>query len=132
MGQKTSSKGQIAIPYLENGATPPGQHPTGNFFNTNSQKEIIEAFKKIFESIQGTQKNEITTTASTAPTVAISSSEQNRLSITAIVESGAWSSKICIREITDTNNSTCKSPSYGNRKLLLNDGTNAYHRIASC
>ncbi|PIT65789.1 hypothetical protein BHC56_10225 [Snodgrassella alvi] len=91
---------------MENGATPPGQHPTGNFFNTNSQKEIIEAFKKIFESIQGTQKNEITTTASTAPTVAISSSEQNRLSITAIVESAAWSSKICILEITDTNNST--------------------------
>ena len=42
------------------------------------------------------------------------------------MESGAWSSKICIREITDTNNSTCKSPSYGNRKLLLNDGTNTY------
>ena len=126
LGQKDTSKSKIAIPYLENGATPPGEHPVGNFFNANTQEEIINAFGKIFESINGSQDSQITTTTSTAPTVAISSSEQNHLSITATVESGAWSSKICIRKITDTNDSKCAQPSYSNRQLLLNDGTTTY------
>ena len=126
LGQKDTSKSKIAIPYLENGATPPGEHPVGNFFNANTQEEIINAFGKIFESINGSQDSQTTTTTSTAPTVAISSSEQNHLSITATVESGTWSSKICIRKITDTNDSKCAQPSYGNRQLLLNNGTNTY------
>ena len=126
LGQKDTSKSKIAIPYLENGATPPGEHPVGNFFNANTQEEIINAFGKIFESINGSQDSQTTTTTSTAPTVAISSSEQNHLSITATVESGAWSSKICIRKITDTNDSKCAQPSYSNRQLLLNDGTTTY------
>ena len=121
LGQKHNNIGNIAIDYLENGAM-----PAGNFFNTNSQKEIIDAFGKIFESIKGSQETTTTTTTSTAPTVAVSSSEQNHLSITATVESGTWSSKICIRKITDTNDSKCAQPSYGNRQLLLNNGTNTY------
>ena len=121
LGQKTNNKGNIAIEYLENGAI-----PASNFHNTNSQKEIIEAFGKIFESIKGSQETTTTTTTSTAPTVAISSSDQNHLSITATVESGTWSSKLCIRKITDTNDSKCAQPSYGNRQLLLNNGTNTY------
>ena len=121
LGLKNSQKGKIAIPYLENGAM-----PAGNFFNANSQNEIIEAFSKIFESIKGSQNTTTTTTVTTAPTVAISSSEQNHLSITATTESGAWSSKLCIRQITDANKSDCVQPSYGNRQLLLNDGTKTY------
>ena len=121
LGQKHNSIGNIAIDYLENGAM-----PAGNFFNANSQKEIIEAFSKIFESIKGSQDTTTTTTVSTAPTVAISSSTQNHLSITATTESGAWSSNLCIRQITDDNNAKCAQPSYGNRQLLLNDGTNTY------
>ena len=121
LGLKNNSIGNIAIDYLENGAM-----PAGNFFNANSQKEILEAFNKIFESIKGSQKTTTITSISTAPAVAISSSEQNHLSITATTESGAWGSKLCIRKITDNNNSKCVQPSYGNRQLLLNNGTNTY------
>ncbi|NUF78689.1 hypothetical protein GY065_07170 [Snodgrassella sp. ESL0323] len=121
LGQKHNSIGNTAIDYLENGAM-----PAGNFYNANSQNEILEAFGKIFESIKGSQQATTTTTTSTAPSVAISSSEQNQLSITAITESGAWSSKLCIRKITDNNSSQCAQPSYGNRQLLLNNGTNTY------
>jgi type IV pilus assembly protein PilY1 len=128
LGQKTSTKGQIAIPYLENGATPSGEYPSGNFFNTNSQEDIIYAFTKIFELIKGSSETTTTTTTSTAPTVAISRSESNNISITAIVESGAWSSKICIRKIDkDKTNKECTAqPSFNNRQLLLNDGTRTY------
>ncbi|PIT30502.1 hypothetical protein BGI37_00230, partial [Snodgrassella alvi] len=122
LGQKTNAKGQIAIPYLENGAM-----PSSNFFNTNSQTEIIKAFKDIFESIKGSSETTTTTTTSTAPTVAISRSESNNISITATVESGAWSSKICIRKIKDKTNNECTAqPSFNNRQLLLNDGTRTY------
>ncbi|PIT09983.1 hypothetical protein BGI30_06880 [Snodgrassella alvi] len=122
LGQKTNANGQIAIPYLENGAM-----PSSNFFNTNSQTEIIKAFKDIFESIKGSSETTTTTTTSTAPTVAISRSESNNISITATVESGAWSSKICIRKIKDKTNNECTAqPSFNNRQLLLNNGTRTY------
>lgn len=122
LGQKNSTIGKVAIPYLENGAM-----PSSNFFNTNSQKEIVQAFEKIFESIKGASKTTTTTTTSTAPTVAISSSEQDKISIVAMVESGSWSSKICIRQITDKTNNACSSqPSFNNRQLLLNDGSKTY------
>ena len=115
-----------AIEYLKNGATPSGEAPTGNFYNANNQEEISAAFKNIFETIFAEKNTTNTTTTSTAPTVAISSSTQNHLSITATTESGAWSSNLCIRQITDDNNAKCAQPSYGNRQLLLNDGTNTY------
>ncbi|PIT52399.1 hypothetical protein BHC44_09275 [Snodgrassella alvi] len=122
LGQKTNAKGQIAIPYLENGAM-----PSGNFFNTNSQAEIVDAFEKIFQSIKGDSETNTTTTTATAPTVAISQSERGKISITAMVESGSWSSKICIREIKDKTNNACSAqPSFNNRQLLLNDGTHTY------
>ena len=115
-----------AIEYLKNGATPSGEAPIGNFYHANNQEEISAAFKNIFETIFAEKNTTNTTTTSTAPTVAISSSTQNHLSITATTESGAWSSNLCIRQITDDNNAKCAQPSYGNRQLLLNDGTNTY------
>ncbi|PIT17353.1 hypothetical protein BGI32_02835 [Snodgrassella alvi] len=122
LGQKTNAKGQIAIPYLENGAM-----PSGNFFNANSQKEIVGAFEEIFKSIKGESETNTTTTTATAPTVAISQFERGKISITAMVESGSWSSKICIREIKDKTNNACSAqPSFNNRQLLLNDGTHTY------
>jgi type IV pilus assembly protein PilY1 len=123
LGQKTSNLGKKAIPYLENGAM-----PTGNFFNTNTKAEIQEAFQKIFESIKGSSETTTTTTTSTAPTVAVSRSESDNISITAIIESGAWSSKICIRKIDKNkkDNECTAQPSFNNRQLLLNDGTRTY------
>ncbi|PIT58513.1 PilC/PilY family type IV pilus protein [Snodgrassella alvi] len=128
LGQKNSDLGKKAIPFMENGATPPGHYPVGNFFNTNTQAQIKEAFQKIFESIKGSSETTTTTTTSTAPTVAVSRSESNNISITAIIESGAWSSKICIRKIDkDKKDNECTAqPSFNNRQLLLNDGTRTY------
>ena len=114
---------KIAREYLEKGAMPAdGKHN----YNANSQENIIQAFKDIFDNIKGVTETTNTTSTATAPTVAISSSEQDNLSITAIIESGTWGSKLCIRRITDTNDSKCAQPSYGNRKLLLNNGTETY------
>ena len=114
---------KIAREYLEKGAMPAdGKHN----YNANSQENIIQSFKDIFDNIKGVTETTNTTSTATAPTVAISSSEQDNLSITAIIESGTWGSKLCIRRITDTNDSKCAQPSYGNRKLLLNNGTETY------
>ncbi|WP_239372538.1 PilC/PilY family type IV pilus protein [Snodgrassella gandavensis] len=128
LGEKNSKLGKLAIPYLENGAQP-GPN-AGHFFNTNSQEEIEEAFKKIFESIKGSVETSTTNTTATAPTVAVSRSEQSNLSITAMIESGSWSTKLCIRpiedETTDKTNNKCVEPSFNNRRLLLNDGTQTY------
>ncbi|WP_239323532.1 PilC/PilY family type IV pilus protein [Snodgrassella gandavensis] len=122
LGQKDSKLGRLAIPYLENGAM-----PSGNFFNANSQKEIMDAFAKIFASIHGNSETITTITSATAPTVAISQSRWGKISITATTESGSWSSKICIRQITDKVNKECTAqPSFNNRQLLLNDGTHTY------
>ncbi|NUE67212.1 PilC/PilY family type IV pilus protein [Snodgrassella sp. ESL0253] len=128
LGEKNSKLGKLAIPYLENGAQP-GPN-AGHFFNTNTQKEIEEAFKKIFESIKGSAETSTTNTTATAPTVAVSRSDQSNLSITAMIESGSWSTKLCIRPIKDKadekNNNKCVEPSFNNRQLLLHDGTKTY------
>ncbi|PIT15347.1 PilC/PilY family type IV pilus protein [Snodgrassella alvi] len=126
LGQKDSELGKGAIPYLKNGAQP----SAGHFFNTNSQQEIKDAFNKIFESIKGSAETSTTNTTATAPTVAVSRSEQSNLSITAMIESGSWSTKLCIRPIEDktddTTNNKCAEPSFNNRQLLLHDGTKTY------
>ncbi|PIT56537.1 PilC/PilY family type IV pilus protein [Snodgrassella alvi] len=121
LGEKNTNLGKKAIPYLENGAA-----PHGNFFNANSHAEIQEAFKKIFESIKGSSETSTTNTTATAPTVAVSRSDLSNLSITAMIESGSWSTKLCIRSLDDKANNKCAEPSFNNRQLLLHDGTKTY------
>ncbi|WP_275415199.1 PilC/PilY family type IV pilus protein [Snodgrassella gandavensis] len=122
LGERNSNLGRLAIPYLENGAT-----PSTNFYNTNSQAEVMDAFAKIFESIKGSSETITITSTSTAPAVAVSQSDRGKISITAITESGSWGSKICIRQITDKVNKECTGqPSFNNRQLLLNDGSQTY------
>ncbi|MGE9548534.1 PilC/PilY family type IV pilus protein [Snodgrassella sp. CS2] len=122
-----------AIKYLLNGASPkPDYDPKTNpnaryFFNANSLQEINEAFKKIFEEIKGKTTTTTVNVTTTAPTVGVSSTTTNNAVIVAQVETGDWSSKICIHKKDDTDFSTCEvQPGYANRQLLLNDGTNTY------
>lgn len=129
LGQRNTNEAKIAIPYLENAATPSGEYnettnPDGRFFNANSRDEIISAFEKIFKTIKGEMTASTIQTTTTAPTVAISNTNLSNLSITAKVETGSWSSRICIYDInTKNDSSSCPmQPTYGNRQLLLNDG----------
>ena len=133
LGQRNTNEAKIAIPYLENGATPSGEfneknNPKGRFFNANSRDEIISAFDKIFKTIKGEMTASTIQTTTTAPTIAISNTSIGNLSITAKVETGAWSSRICISDLNKKNNNdTCPmQPSFDNRQLLLNDGKNTY------
>lgn len=134
LGQRDTNDAKIAIPYLENAATPSGEYnpktnPLGRFFNANSRSEIIAAFDQIFKTIKSETSSSTIQTTTVAPTVAISNTATNDISITAKVESGSWSSQICINELNTKSNqsNTCnKQPYYKNRKLLLNDGTNTY------
>ena len=137
LGQRATNEAKIAIPYLENAATPSGEyHPTSNpdgrFFNANSRSEIISAFDKIFKTIKSEISSATIQSTTIAPTVAISNTLTNDVSITAKVESGTWSSKICINDLNEKRNQpdNCnKQPSYHNRKLLIHDGqtTHLYH-----
>lgn len=134
LGQRTTNEAKMAIPYLENAATPSGEYnpktnPAGRFFNANSRSEIISAFDNIFKTIKSEISSATIQTTTIAPTVAISNTISNDMSITAKVESGTWSSKICIHDLNDASaqsNSCDKQPSYNNRKLLLNDGHKTY------
>lgn len=133
---KDDDRDDRAYFYLENGATPKGLHPKGNFFNANSRDEIIEAFKTIFDKINGEVKTDVINVTTNAPSMGISSSSTNDLGITAKIETGNWSSQICIHDLTNKNSkdkgqtvdkNDCKvQPSFTNRKLLINNGKTTY------
>lgn len=134
LGNKALSAMQkTAHTYLRNGASPkPDYDPITNpdakyFFNANSKQDILKAFKNIFEEIKGKTSTTIKNVTSTAPTVAITGGSSGDSTITALVETGGWSSKICIHTKNDTNKTSCnRQPTYGNRKLLLNNGQETY------
>ena len=134
LGQRNTNEAKIAIPYLENAATPSGEYnektnPDGRFFNANSRDEIIKAFDKVFKTIKGEITSSTMQTTNTAPTIAISNTDLSNLSITAKIETGSWSSQICINDLekqSNSSNSCPMQPSYDNRQLLLNDGKNTY------
>ena len=142
------SKDERAFIYLSNGATPRGLHPRGNFFNANSKTEITEAFRTIFQNISSKEKASTINLTTNAPSMGISSTSTDDLGITAKIETGSWSSQICIHDLTNRNSdknsdknsdqnsedtgqtinkNDCKvQPSFTNRKLLINNGKTTY------
>lgn len=135
------SRDDRAFIYLSNGATPSGLHPRGNFFNANSRTEIIDAFKTIFENIISKEEATAINVTTNAPSMGISSTSTDDLGITAKIETGNWSSQICIHDLTNKNSNNknskdtgqtidkndCKvQPSFANRQLLINDGKTTY------
>lgn len=134
------SKDERAFIYLSNGATPSGLHPRGNFFNANSRTEIIEAFRTVFNNIISKEEATAINVTTNAPSMGISSTSTDDLGITAKIETGNWSSQICIHDLTNKNSdknsedtgqtidkNDCKvQPSFANRQLLINDGKTTY------
>jgi type IV pilus assembly protein PilY1 len=138
-----SGLGQIpyAIEYLRNGASPrPERDPTKQdpdryFFKADDADEILNAFEDIFKEIGGeTTEGTIITTAKTPKIGVSSSSNTASRSIMATVNTGTWSSRICINKpnATAADIAACKvQPSFSNRKLVLNDGGTSYLYLGS-
>ena len=99
LGIKGSKTAKIAVPYLDRGATPPGEYdehtnPTGRFYNANDVKEIEDAFKNIFKEIKGITTSETVQITSTTPTVGVTSTNSGDFGTTVKTDTGDWSSKI--------------------------------------
>lgn len=134
--QKDDDRDDRAYFYLENGATPQGLHPKGNFFNANSTEEIRAAFKTIFDSIKGKEDVSAINITTNAPSIGVSSTTTNDIGVTAKIETGNWTSQLCIHDLTKNNSKNtgqtidkndCKvQPSFANRQLLINDGNTTY------
>ncbi|MCO6507906.1 MAG: hypothetical protein J6578_03825 [Snodgrassella sp.] len=127
---------QKAIDYLRNGASPrPERDPTKQdperyFFKADNADEILNAFESIFKEIGGeTTEGTIITTAKTPKIGVSSSSNTASRSIMATVNTGTWSSRICINkpDATAEDIKACEvQPSFSNRQLVLNDGGTSY------
>lgn len=140
LGLKNSKKGIVAIPYLEKAATPEGEYdkvknPKGRFYNANDEVEIINAFKNIFEDIKGSIKEERINITESAPVLGVSTTSSENLITTVITSTNDWNSTICIKNLQqinedqskkDKDKATCNVPTFGKRKLILNDGKNTY------
>lgn len=135
LGLKNSKRGQIAIPYLEKAATPEGEQPKGRFYNANDEVEILNAFKNIFEDIKGSIKEERINITESAPVLGVSTTSSENLITTVITSTNDWNSTICIKNSQqinedqskeDKDKAPCNVPTFGKRKLILNDGKNTY------
>lgn len=127
---------QYAIDYLRNGASPRPKHdstkqdPDRYFFKADNSVEILNAFEDIFKEINVEAESKAITKTAKTPKIGVSSSSNTAShSITAMVNTGTWSSQICINKPSATAEeiAACKvQPSFNNRKLVLNDGSTSY------
>ena len=112
--------------YLTRGAS-----QDDGYFNAAQPKDLLEAFNKIISLISNDSANpKFEGEGGTAP--ATSSSGIPDLAATIKLNTGSWSSQILFNKLnekgrrssTDTNTAT--QPSFGNRKTLINTGSNTY------
>ena len=113
--------------YLTEGATP---NSTGepNYFKADSSEELVKAFKVIFDSIKDDNPNPSKEVFS-ATSPAISSNYVDGLAAAATLNTGSWSSEIVFYDV-DANGrldtSKPKRATFGNRKLLISNGTDVH------
>ncbi|WP_066569886.1 PilC/PilY family type IV pilus protein [Snodgrassella sp. CFCC 13594] len=121
-GGSLSSSGTA---YLKNGASKPEY-----YFASGDANELLSAFSTIFDSISsdnavgGQQAFSVT-----APSVDTSSSTASKLAVTATLDTNTWSSQLRMYGMGSggsIDTSSYKVPSYGNRQLLLSDGSSVY------
>lgn len=112
-------------------ATPVGKHdpvsnPDGRFYDIkNSYDELLTSFDDIFRKIYESS-TAVSIIDTVAATVGLSSTSEGDTSFTAKVDTGSWSSQICIHDRGEDPSSCAVQPNYANRQLVLNDGTNSY------
>lgn len=135
IGYGLGSDSSFGNQYLKFGASPkPDYDPVTNpnsryFFNANSHQQVMDAFKNIFQEIQGQTSTAMQDVVVTAPTLGESSTKLQNLIIKARIETDSWSSQLCfhnLKETAEQSKSCNKQPSFNNRKLVLNDGQNSY------
>ena len=112
-------------------ATPVGKYdkdnnPDGRFYDISVKYEdLLDTFEDIFKKIyESTTAVSIVDTV--AATVGLSSTSEGDASVTATVDTGSWSSQICIHNRGEDPKSCAVQPTYDNRQLVLNDGKNSY------
>lgn len=117
-------------------ATPVSKHdpvsnPDGRFYDIgNSYDELLTSFDDIFRKIYESS-TAVSIIDTVAATVGLSSTTEGDTSFTAKVDTGSWSSQICIHDRGEDPSSCAVQPNYANRQLVLNDGTNNYLHSAN-
>ena len=98
------------------------------YYIANKSETLLEAFKTITDTIKNDSQSEpITLDGGTAP--ATSSSGIPDLAATIKLNTGSWSSQILFNKLNNSDGrreGTVTQPSFGNRKTLINTGSNAY------
>ena len=104
----------------------PVTNPDGRFYdNKGDYDDLLASFDDIFRKIyESTTAVSIVDTV--AATVGLSSTSEGDTSVTAKVDTGSWSSQICIHNRGEDPLSCAIQPSYTNRQLVINDGKNSY------
>ncbi|MFV1050263.1 hypothetical protein QML16_29545, partial [Klebsiella pneumoniae] len=98
------------------------------YYIANKSETLLEAFKTITDTIKNDSQSEpITLDGGTAP--ATSSSGIPDLAATIKLNTGSWSSQILFNKLNNSDGrreGTVTQPSFGNRKKLINTGSNTY------
>ena len=98
------------------------------YYIANKSETLLEAFKTITDTIKNDSQSEpITLDGGTAP--ATSSSGIPDLAATIKLNTGSWSSQILFNKLNNSDGrreGTVTQPSFGNRKTLINTGSNTY------
>ena len=115
--------------YLKRGATRDPKTGLVGYYTATDRESLLAAFKNITDTIKNDSQNSepITLDGGTAP--ATSSSGIPDLAATIKLNTGSWSSQILFNKLNNSDGrreGTVTQPSFGNRKTLINTGSNTY------
>ncbi|WP_126305176.1 PilC family type IV pilus tip adhesin [Neisseria animaloris] len=110
--------------YLKNGASKPEY-----YYNAKNTNDLINAFAKIFESIEAESLNQpIEIEGSVAP--AVTGNKVPNMAAIVQLDTGSWSSQLQFFDVNSDGKINAslkpKYPSFGDRKTLINTGDGVY------
>ena len=115
--------------YLKRGATRDPKTGLVGYYTATDRESLLAAFKNITDTIKNDSQNSepVTLDGGTAP--ATSSSGIPDLAATIKLNTGSWSSQILFDKLNNSDGrreGRVTQPSFGNRKTLINTGSNTY------